>query len=61
LIFFPTKAFSIDKPISSSGPEFQEAAQKRQAELARQTFCREKAIQEKVLRRDRVFCAWLHG
>jgi hypothetical protein len=52
LIFFPTRAFSIDKPISSLAPEFQEAAQKRRAELARQTFCREKAIQEKVLRRD---------
>lgn len=52
LVLFPTFAFSLDKPISGVAPEFQEAAQKRRAEIARQTFCNEKAVQEKVNKRD---------
>ena len=45
VVFFPTFAFSLDKPIIA--PEYREAAQKRQAELVRQRFCREKADKEK--------------
>lgn len=52
LVLFPTFAFSLDKPISGVAPEFQEAAQKRRAEIARQTFCNEKAAREKVTKRD---------
>ena len=52
LVLFPTSAFSLDKPISGVAPEFQEAAQKRRAEIARQTFCNEKAAKEKVTKRD---------
>lgn len=52
LVLFPTFAFSLDKPISRVAPEFQEAAQKRRAEIARQTFCTEKAAKEKVMKRD---------
>ena len=51
-VFFPTFAFSLDKPISSISPEYKEAAQKRQAEIARQIFCSEKAGKEKVMKRD---------
>ena len=49
-VLFPTFAFSLDKPIIA--PEYREAAQKRQAELVRQRFCREKADKEKVTKRD---------
>lgn len=52
LVLFPAFAFSLDKPIPGVAPEFQEAAQKRRAEIARQTFCREKAAKEKVSKRD---------
>jgi hypothetical protein len=52
LVLFPTFAFPLDKPISGIAPEFQEAAQKRRAEIARQTFCNEKAAKEKVMKRD---------
>jgi hypothetical protein len=52
LVLFPASAFSLDKPISGIAPEFQEAAQKRRAEIARQTFCNEKAAKEKVTKRD---------
>ena len=52
LVLFPTFAFSLDKAISGVAPEFQEAAQQRRAELARQTFCNEKAAMEKVTKRD---------
>ena len=52
LALFPTLSFSLDKPISGLAPEFQEAAQKRRAEIARQTFCNEKAAKEKVMKRD---------
>ena len=52
LVLFPAAAFSIDKPIAGVAPEFQEAAQKRRAEIARQTFCNEKAANEKVTKRD---------
>jgi hypothetical protein len=52
LVLFPAFAFSLDKPISGVAPEHQEAAQKRRAEIARQTFCREKASKEKVTKRD---------
>lgn len=51
-VLFPTFAFSLDKPVSGVAPEFQEAAQKRRAEIARQTFCNEKAAKEKVMKRD---------
>jgi hypothetical protein len=51
-VFFPTFAFSLDKPISGISPEYKEAAQRRQAEIARQRFCNEKAGKEKVMKRD---------
>ena len=51
-VLFPTFAFSLDKHISGVAPEYQEAAQKRQAELVRQRFCTEKAGNEKVVKRD---------
>ena len=51
-VLFPTFAFSLDKHISGVAPEYQEAAQKRQAEIARQMFCSEKAGKEKVMKRD---------
>jgi hypothetical protein len=51
-VLFSTSAFSLDKPISGVAPEFQEAAQKRRAEIARQIFCNEKAAKEKVMKRD---------
>ena len=38
--------------ISGVSPQYKEAAQKRQAEIARQTFCTEKAGKEKVMKRD---------
>ena len=49
-VLFPTFAFSLDKP--NVAPEYQEAAQKRQAELVRQRFCTDKAGKEKVTKRD---------
>jgi hypothetical protein len=52
LVLFPAFAFSLDKPVSGVAPEFQEAAQRRRAEIARQTFCNEKAAREKVTKRD---------
>ena len=52
LVLIPTFSFSLDKPISGVAPEFQEAVQKRRAEIARQTFCNEKAAKEKVMKRD---------
>jgi len=51
-VFFPTFAFSIDKPISSLAPDYHAAAQKRKAEIARPVFCRNRASQEKVMKRD---------
>lgn len=51
-MLFPAVAFSLGKPISSVPPEFQEAAKKRRAEIARQTFCNDKAAKEKVMKRD---------
>ncbi|WP_426533634.1 hypothetical protein [Bradyrhizobium sp. McL0615] len=45
-------AFSSVKAVSGISPEQKEAAQKRQAEIARQMFCSEKAGKEKVLKRD---------
>ena len=52
LVLLPTSSFSLDKPISGVAPEFQEAVQKRRAEIARQTFCNEKAAKEKIMKRD---------
>ena len=52
VVLFPSFAFSLNKAISGIAPEYQEAAQKRQAELARQRFCTEKAGNEKVVKRD---------
>ena len=51
-VFSSTFAFSPDNAISGINPEYKEAAQKRQAELARQMFCSEKAGKEKVTKRD---------
>ena len=50
---FPSAfAFSLDSAISGISPEYKEAAQKRQDEIARQMFCSEKAGKEKVKKRD---------
>ena len=51
-VFFSTSVFSLDKAVSGLSPEYKEAAQKRQAEIARQMFCSEKAGKEKVMKRD---------
>ena len=51
-VFPSTFAFSLDNAISGISPEYKEAAQKRQAEIARQMFCSEKAGKEKVMKRD---------
>ena len=47
-----TFGFSLDNAISGVSPDYKESAQKRQAEIARQTFCSEKAGKEKVMKRD---------
>lgn len=49
-LFPSTFPFSVDIAISQVGPK--EAAQTRQAEIARQMFCNEKAAREKVTKRD---------
>ena len=51
-VSIPGLSISLDKAISGIAPEYQEAAQKRQAELLRQRFCTEKAANEKVVKRD---------
>ena len=51
-VFSSTFAFLPDNAISGISPEYKEAAQKRQAELARQMFCSEKAGKQKVTKRD---------
>ena len=51
-VFFSTFVFSRDKAVSGISPEYKEAAQMRQAEIARQMFCSEKAGKEKVMKRD---------
>jgi hypothetical protein len=51
-VFFCSFVFPLDSAISGVSPEYKEAAQKRQAEIARQMFCSEKAVKEKVLKRD---------
>jgi hypothetical protein len=51
-VFFSTFAFSLDNAVSGISPEYKEAAQKRQAEIARQRFCREKAGKEQIMKRD---------
>ena len=51
-VFFSTFVFSLDTAFSGVSPEHKEAAQKRQAEIARQMFCSEKAGKEKVMKRD---------
>jgi hypothetical protein len=50
--FFSTFVFSLDTAFSGVSPEYKEAAQKRQAEIARQMFCSEKAGKEKIMKRD---------
>ena len=50
--FCSTFVFSLDTAFSGVSPEHKEAAQKRQAEIARQMFCSEKAGKEKVMKRD---------
>jgi len=51
-MFFSSFVFSSDNAISGINPEYKEAAQKRQAQIARQMFCSEKAGKEKVMKRD---------
>jgi hypothetical protein len=51
-VFFSTFVFSLDTAFSGVSPEYKEAAQKRQAEIARQMFCSEKAGKEKIMKRD---------
>ena len=51
-VFFSTFVFSLDAAFSGVSPEYKEAAQKRQAEIARQMFCTEKAGKEKIMKRD---------
>ena len=51
-VLLPSLTFSLDKPVAGVAPEYQAAAQKRQAELVRQRFCREKASKEKIMKRD---------
>ena len=51
-VFSSTFAFSLDSAISDISPEYKEAAQKRQDEIARQMFCSERAGKEKVKKRD---------
>ncbi len=51
-VFCSTFAFPLDNAISGISPEYKEAARKRQAEIARQMFCSEKAGKEKVMKRD---------
>ena len=50
-VFFSTFVFSLTA-FSGVSPEYKEAAQKRQSEIARQMFCSEKAGKEKVMKRD---------
>ena len=51
-VLFPTFAFPVDNAASGINPEYKEVAQKRRAEIARQTFCNEKASKVKVTKRD---------
>ena len=51
-VFFLQFCFPVDSAVSGISPEYKEAAQKRQAEIARQMFCSEKAGKEKVMKRD---------
>ena len=51
-VFSSTFVISPVKAVSGISPEYKEAAQKRQAEIARQMFCREKAGKEKIMKRD---------
>ncbi len=51
-VFFCSFVFLLDRAISEISPEYKQAAQKRQAEIARQMFCSEKASKEKVMKRD---------
>jgi hypothetical protein len=50
--FFSNFVFSFDTAISGVSSEYSEAAQKRQAEIARQMFCSEKAGKEKIMKRE---------
>jgi hypothetical protein len=47
-VFFSTFVFSLDTAFSGVSPEHKEAAQKRQAEIARQMFCSEKAVKKRL-------------
>jgi hypothetical protein len=51
-VFFSNFVLSLNTAFSGISPEHKEAAQKRQAEIARQMFCNEKAAKEKVMKRD---------
>ena len=48
-VFFSTFVFSLDKAVSGISPEYKEAAQKRQAEIARQMFCMKRDFASFVL------------
>jgi hypothetical protein len=50
--FFSNFVFSFDTAIAGVSSEYSEAAQKRQAEIARQMFCSEKAGKEKIMKRE---------
>jgi hypothetical protein len=49
-LFSSTISFSVDSAIFQAGPGG--TAQKRQAEIERQTFCNEKAGREKLTKRE---------
>jgi hypothetical protein len=51
-VLCPTFAFSSESAISAVRLEHKETAQERQAEIAQQRFCSEKADKEKVMKRD---------
>ena len=51
-VFFCSFVFPLDSAFSGISPEYKEAAQRRQGEIARQMFCSEKAGKEKVMKRD---------
>jgi hypothetical protein len=51
-ILFSDCAYAYSNANSAVSPEYRVASQMHQAEIARQMFCSEKAVKEKVLQRD---------
>jgi hypothetical protein len=47
-VFFSTFVFSLDKAVSGISPEYKEAAQKRQAEIARQNVLPKKRAKKRL-------------